>query len=59
MQINFLKNKYNIFLLTNINEINLTEINNNCKFIEIDNLSNIFHKTYYSYEIGYKKPDIE
>jgi HAD superfamily hydrolase (TIGR01509 family) len=57
--INSLKNHYKVFLLTNINEINLTGINKKCKFIGIDNLSNIFDKTYYSYEIGYKKPDIE
>lgn len=54
-----LKNKYNIFLLTNINEINLTGINKECKSIGIDNLESIFHKAYYSYEIKYKKPDIE
>lgn len=56
--VNSLKNKYNIFLLTNINEINLKEINKKCKSIGIDNLSSIFHKTYYSYKINYKKPDI-
>lgn len=57
--VNSLKNEYNVFLLSNINEINLTEINKKCKFIGIDNLSSIFHKTYYSYEIKYKKPDID
>lgn len=38
--VNYLKNKneYNIFLLTNINEINLIEINKKCKSIGIDNL---------------------
>jgi glucose-1-phosphatase len=57
--VNSLKNEYKVFLLSNINEINLTEINKKCKFIGIDNLSSIFHKTYYSYEIRFKKPDIE
>jgi putative hydrolase of the HAD superfamily len=53
------KNEYNIFLLTNINEINLNEINKKCKSIGIDNLSDVFHKAYYSYEIHHKKPDIK
>ena len=51
-----LKNKYNIFLLSNTNSIHqkkfISEVNeeNNISF------NNLFKKTYYSHEIGIRKP---
>ncbi len=54
-----LKAKYKLYLLSNTNELHLgrfREIFRNSYGYEFDSL---FVKTYYSHEIGYRKPDME
>jgi len=55
-----LKTRYNTFALSNINEIHLASINEaaKSKFGEPD-FSNFFHGTYYSNELGLRKPEPE
>lgn len=54
-----LKSKYNLYLLSNTNEIHLKRFRN----IFFDNngylFDNLFIKAYYSHEIGYRKPNLE
>jgi HAD superfamily hydrolase (TIGR01509 family) len=54
-----LKEDYNLFLLSNTNSIHqkkyLTEFNEKYKF----SLNTLFKKSYYSHEIGIRKPDAE
>jgi HAD superfamily hydrolase (TIGR01509 family) len=54
-----LKEDYNLFLLSNTNSIHqkkyLTEFNEKYKF----SLNTLFKKSYYSHEIGIRKPDLE
>ena len=54
-----LKNKYNVFILSNTNSIHEKFYNN--LFIKKYNLGlkDIFHKVYYSHEIHLRKPEIE
>ena len=54
-----LKNKYNVFVLSNTNSIHEKFFNN--LFIKKYNLGlkDIFHKVYYSHEIHLRKPEIE
>jgi FMN phosphatase YigB (HAD superfamily) len=52
--------KYRIFLLSNTNEIHLTEVLN--MMAPLDNnkgISHLFEKNYYSCRMGMRKPDIE
>ena len=55
-----LKKNYDIFLLSNTNEIHLDCIN---KYMQanfrIDNLSSLFNKAYYSCRLGLRKPGSE
>jgi len=55
-----LKNKYRTFLLSNTNSIHLDFYSNllNQKF-DLQNLSHLFEKEYYSHELKMKKPDSE
>lgn len=55
-----LKNKYRIFLLSNTNDIHLQAVNRALKKVSsTENLSAYFEKTYYSFEMGMRKPDAE
>jgi putative hydrolase of the HAD superfamily len=55
-----LKSKYRIFLLSNTNDIHLQAVNRALKRVSNEsNLSGFFEKTYYSFEIGMRKPDCE
>lgn len=55
-----LKQHYRIFLLSNTNTIHITAysayLNNS---FGVSNLSHLFEREYYSYEIGMRKPDAE
>lgn len=52
--------KYNVFLLSNTNEIHLTQIN---KYLfdayGITSINSLFKKAYFSHEVGFRKPDAE
>jgi len=62
-RINFLlscKSKYRTFLLSNTNAIHFPVYNNQLKEnFQINNLSDLFEKAYYSYRLGLRKPDKE
>ena len=52
-----LKEKYNVFLLSNTNDIHIHHINQILKATcGIDDLRRLFHKAFYSYEIKLAKP---
>jgi glucose-1-phosphatase len=57
--LNKLKNKYNLFLLSNTNEIHLVEVMNMLKRHTPEGLDKIFIKEYYSCRMGLRKPDKE
>jgi putative hydrolase of the HAD superfamily len=57
--LNNLKEKYQIFLLSNTNEIHINKFQNIMGEKEYHKFYNLFNKVYYSYEIGFRKPDIE
>jgi putative hydrolase of the HAD superfamily len=54
-----LKSKYNLYLLSNTNEIHLKRFRN--IFFDSNGyiFDNLFVKAYYSHEIGYRKPNLE
>ena len=53
-----LKETHKIFLLSNTNIIHYVDYNENLKHnFGIENLSELFHKTYYSHQIKMRKPD--
>jgi HAD superfamily hydrolase (TIGR01509 family) len=55
-----LKSEYRIFLLSNTNDIHLQAVNRALQRVSNENnLSGFFEKTYYSFEIGMRKPDAE
>lgn len=55
-----LKEKFNIFLLSNTNEIHLAEVNRITKEkFNTEKLDDFFIKAYYSHLIGRRKPDEE
>ena len=52
--------KYNVFLLSNTNEIHLTQINNYLfDTYGITSINSLFKKAYFSHEVGFRKPDSE
>lgn len=55
-----LKENYSLFLLSNTNEIHIPEYH---KYLQktygFHDLSHIFSKQYYSFEMGMRKPDVE
>jgi len=52
--------KYNVFLLSNTNEIHLTQINNYLfDTYGITSINSLFKKAYFSHEVGFRKPDTE
>lgn len=51
---------YNVFLLSNTNEIHLTHINNYLfDTYGITTISSLFKKAYFSHEVGFRKPNPE
>ncbi|MFN3403114.1 MAG: HAD family hydrolase [Cytophagaceae bacterium] len=55
-----LKNKYNIFLLSNTNAIHIYEVNKILfKSTGVKKLDDLFHKAYFSYDIQLLKPHKE
>jgi len=52
-----LKSKYNLFLLSNTNEIHLPEVMNMVKVHKRGTLGEVFIKEYYSCRMGLRKPD--
>ena len=55
-----LKNKYRLFLLSNTNDIHLQAVNRSLQRVsETKNLAPYFEKTYYSFEMGMRKPSGE
>jgi HAD superfamily hydrolase (TIGR01509 family) len=54
-----LKSKYNLYLLSNTNEIHLKRFRNIFYASNGYLFDNLFVKTYYSHEIGFRKPNLE
>ncbi len=55
-----LKEKYNTVLLSNTNPIHLDHFHQKLKSVyNIDSLSTFFNNTYFSFEMGMRKPDVE
>ncbi len=55
-----LKSNYRIFLLSNTNDIHLQAVNRALNKVSKEkNLDPFFEKTYYSFEMGMRKPDAE
>ena len=55
-----LKSRYNVYLLSNTNNIHLNFINNNLLTrIQCESLDDYFHKAYYSHRMKKRKPDAE
>lgn len=54
-----IKGKYRIFLLSNTNELHINAIKEISGIFTYSNFLRQFEKTYYSYEIGMRKPDAE
>jgi len=57
--LNSLKEKYQIFLLSNTNEIHINKFQNIIGEKEYHKFYNLFNKVYYSHEIGFRKPNVE
>lgn len=54
------KANYNIYCLSNTNELHIDWINNMLKEeFDLENLNSYFHKVYLSHEMGQRKPDVE
>ncbi len=54
-----LKNNYRIFLLSNTNEIHRNRFDTIIEDEHQIYLEDLFEKVYYSYEIGFRKPDVK
>ena len=54
-----LKKEYQIFLLSNTNEIHISKFKNIMGEEEYNKFYNLFNKIYYSHEIGMRKPNAE
>lgn len=55
-----LKTKYNVYLLSNTNNIHVHYINNTLlPRIECHSLDDFFHRAYYSHRMKKRKPDVE
>ena len=56
----FLKEKYNLYLLSNTNEIHIKEFENSMsKAFGLNHFHSHFHKVYYSSRMGMRKPNSE
>jgi len=55
--LNKLKDRYNIFLLSNTNEIHLSQVLNMIKMHPPGDMDKIFTKAYYSCRMGLRKPE--
>lgn len=61
-RINLLENlqhKYQIFLLSNTNQIHINQFKNLIGYENYQKFYNLFNKVYYSHEIGFRKPNVE
>jgi glucose-1-phosphatase len=59
-QLNWYKNNYRSFLLSNTNETHITSFESYLlKQFGVENLSSYFEKDYYSCRVGMRKPDAE
>lgn len=54
-----LKEKYELFLLSNTNAIHIKELKSRLGEVKYSKFYNLFNKVYYSHEIGVRKPDSE
>ena len=54
-----LKEKYQLFLLSNTNSIHIKEFKSRLGEKKYSKFYNLFDKVYYSHEIGFRKPDSE
>lgn len=55
-----LKTKYNVYLLSNTNNIHVHYINNTLlPRIDCNSLDEFFHRSYYSHRLKKRKPDVE
>ncbi len=55
-----LKTKYNVYLLSNTNNIHVHYINNTLlPRVQCDSLDDFFHRSYYSHRMKKRKPDAE
>ena len=59
--LNTLKSRYRVFLLSNTNGIHLHHINRTIlpALTGENSLDQYFHKSYYSHQLGMRKPDVE
>lgn len=58
MHVERLKERYDVYLLSNTNAIHLDEINRMLQNqLQVQNLNQYFKKAYYSHLIGFRKPD--
>ena len=51
--------RYNIYLLSNTNELHLTQINEEMDKFDYGDLRSYFDGVYYSFEIGLRKPNLD
>jgi putative hydrolase of the HAD superfamily len=58
-RIQSLKNKYRTFLLSNTNKIHFDKYNSDFISVYGCGLNDIFEKTYYSFEVGMRKPETD
>ncbi|MBT6815994.1 MAG: HAD-IA family hydrolase, partial [Flavobacteriales bacterium] len=54
-----LKEKYQLFLLSNTNAIHIKELKSRLGKVKYSKFYNLFNKVYYSHEIGVRKPHSE
>jgi len=54
-----LSKNYDLYLLSNTNNIHLQRVNENFSPLEAESLDDYFQKAYYSHHIGMRKPDQE
>lgn len=54
-----LKEKYQLFLLSNTNSIHIKEFKSRLGEVKYSKFYNLFDKVYYSHEIGFRKPNKE
>ena len=54
-----LKEKYQLFLLSNTNAIHIKELKSRLGEVKYSKFYNLFNKVYYSHEIGFRKPHSE
>lgn len=53
-----LRKKYKLYLFSNTNEAHLGYVRQNMGIAAFKSFENLFEKTWYSHQIGYRKPDV-